>query len=237
MRWDASSRASERPIEKTKLSLEAADTARQLRSRSLATLLRMGHCAPTIMQTLLDVSRVDAEWLVKLCAGLPGGIGNTGGECGGVTASLVLLGLKHAREVDDRGVPVVVNKDQALLERFSATQGTTSCRMIRGSARLPLRCIGVMREAPVLAAHCLAAPAESLGDRPESHAHLCAYWRAQDFHCAHAVLRQLEPEIKVTDELLDATSRFVGGTTLAGLSEARWRVLAMRLPTRLHRDC
>jgi hypothetical protein len=38
------------------------------------------------------VSETDAQWLVKLTAGLPGGIGNTGGECGGVTAPLVLLG-------------------------------------------------------------------------------------------------------------------------------------------------
>jgi hypothetical protein len=61
----------------------------------LSNLLRMGHCAPTIMQTMLDVSETDAQWLVKLTAGLPGGIGNTGGECGGVTAPLVLLGLRH----------------------------------------------------------------------------------------------------------------------------------------------
>ena len=57
-----------------------------LRRRSMSNLLRMGHCAPTVMQTLLDASYTEAEWLVKLTAGLPGGIGNTGAECGGVTA-------------------------------------------------------------------------------------------------------------------------------------------------------
>lgn len=60
--------------------------ARALRRRSMANLLRMGHSAPTVMQTLLDVSETEAEWLVRLTAGLPGGIGNTGAECGGVTA-------------------------------------------------------------------------------------------------------------------------------------------------------
>jgi hypothetical protein len=52
-----------------------------LRRRSLWNLLRMGPCAPTVMQTLLDASDTEAEWLVKLTAGLPGGVGNTGAEC------------------------------------------------------------------------------------------------------------------------------------------------------------
>ena len=42
-----------------------------LRRRSLWNLLRMGHCAPAVMQTLLDASDTEAEWLVKLTAGLP----------------------------------------------------------------------------------------------------------------------------------------------------------------------
>lgn len=49
------------------------------------------------MQTLLEASGSEAEWLVKLTAGLPGGIGNTGNECGALTASLVWLGLRNAR--------------------------------------------------------------------------------------------------------------------------------------------
>jgi hypothetical protein len=64
----------------------SADTARRLRNRSMVNLSRMGHCAPTVMQTLLDGSDTEAQWLVEMTAGLPGGIGNTGGECGGITA-------------------------------------------------------------------------------------------------------------------------------------------------------
>jgi Putative redox-active protein (C_GCAxxG_C_C) len=69
----------------------------KLRKRSLGNLLRMGHCAPTVMQTMLDASDAESTWLVTLTAGLPGGIGNTGGECGGVTAPLVLMGLRRGR--------------------------------------------------------------------------------------------------------------------------------------------
>ena len=59
------------------------------------------------MQAMLDVFETDAQWLVKLMAGLPGGIGNTGGECGGVTAPLVVLGLRYGQEKLVQGLPVV----------------------------------------------------------------------------------------------------------------------------------
>jgi hypothetical protein len=80
-----------------------------LRRRSVSNLLRMGHCAPTVMKSLLDASGSTARWPVMLTAGLPGGIGNTGGECGGITAPLVLLGLAHGRDETEDGLPVVVD--------------------------------------------------------------------------------------------------------------------------------
>ena len=135
----------------------SAETARRLRNRGLANILRMGHCAPSIMQAMLDVSETDAQWLVKLTAGLPGGIGNTGGECGGVTAPLVLLGLRYGQEKPVQGLPVVVHKGHDHLRRFVDSQGTTACREILGNARVPVRCIGVTRQAPVLCAETIGA--------------------------------------------------------------------------------
>lgn len=195
-------------------------SARRLRRRSVANLLRMGHCAPTIMKTAIDDAGLDAPWLVRLLAGMPGGIANTGAECGGVTAPLVLLGLKHRDEVDAHGVPVVVTRGRAMLQGFADAERTTSCAAIRGEARVPLRCIGVIREAPVRAAQSLAAPAADAAPtaRLDGHVRLFAFWRAEDFHCAHAVLRRLAPEIEVTDDLLAATSGFVGGTAMAGMT-------------------
>ena len=43
-------------------------STRTLRRRSMSNLLRMGHCAPTVMQTLLDASDTEAEWLVIIDA-------------------------------------------------------------------------------------------------------------------------------------------------------------------------
>jgi hypothetical protein len=42
-------------------------------NQSAGNLLKMGHCAPTVMQTILDSSGTQKERLVKLSAGMPGG--------------------------------------------------------------------------------------------------------------------------------------------------------------------
>jgi hypothetical protein len=128
----------------------------ELRRRSLRNLLCMGHCAPTVMQTMLDASDAESTWLVILTAGLPGGIGNTGGECGGLTAPLILMGLRTGRDEVADGLPVVVDQGHDFLRRFGAAHGTTQCRAIRGDSRLPLACIGVVRQSPELCARSLA---------------------------------------------------------------------------------
>lgn len=183
-------------------------------------LSRMGHCAPTVMQTMLDVSDTEAEWLVKMTAGLPGGIGNTGGECGGVTAPLLLLGLRHGGEPNHRGLPLIVYEGHDLLRRFSACQGTTSCREIRGHDRVPLRCLGVVRQAPSLCAQTLCSDCTGAlsEEQVEAYGTLYAHWREQEFHCAHAVLHRLSPTVPESRDLRDACSGILGGTVFTGMT-------------------
>jgi C_GCAxxG_C_C family probable redox protein len=195
-------------------------STRTLRRRSMSNLLRMGHCAPTVMQTLLDASDTEAEWLVKLTAGLPGGIGNTGAECGGVTAPLVLIGLRHARDAVHDGLPPVIDKGHDLLQRFAGCHGTTLCREIRGTDRLPLRCVGAVRHAPELCAQTLSSdcalviPAASR----DAYRRLYAHFVEKKFHCAHAVMQQVRNASPVSQDVLDATSPFIGGTVLTGMT-------------------
>ena len=204
------------------MALEAFPTVRptKLRKRSVANLLRMGHCAPSVMQTVVDASASEEEWLVKLTAGLPGGIGNTRGECGGLTAPLVVIGLRHGREEMADGLPVAVEKGCDLLQRFEAVHGTTQCSAILGDARLPLRCVGVVRRAPSMCAQCLAAR-DGHGLSPASRAasrELYAHWQARGFHCADAVFAGLGETVDAPPELRDATTTFMGGTLFAGMT-------------------
>ncbi len=192
----------------------------ELRRRSLDNLVRMGHCAPTVMKTVLDVAGADTPWLVKLTAGLPGGIGNSRNECGGVTSPLVLLGIRHARHAPVDGIPVVVHKGQALMQSFKACHGTTSCQGILGDARLPLKCVGVVRLAAerfvdLRSRDCVGAIS---GERREAYAALREHLAQQGFHCAHAVLRNYHAPDDVAQDLLDATSAFVGGTVYEGMT-------------------
>lgn len=194
--------------------------ASTLRRRSVANLLQMGHCAPTVMRTLLDATATESDWLVKLTAGLPGGIGNTGAECGGITAPLVLIGLRHARDPMHDGLPPVIEMGHDLLQRFTACQGTTQCREIRGSARLPLRCIGAVRHAPELCAQTLSADcAHAIPEaRRDAYRQLHAHLAEKGFHCAHAVMQRLRDTLPVGEELLDATTPFIGGTVMTGMT-------------------
>jgi C_GCAxxG_C_C family probable redox protein len=183
----------------------------------VSNLLRMGHCAPTVMQTMLDASDSEANWLVLLTAGLPGGIGNTGGECGGLTAPLVLMGLRHRRDETADGLPVVVDAGHDLLQRFRDRHGTTDCRQILGNARVPLRCVGVVREAPAMCAQCLAASRGQHVIAPErraAYSELYAHWQQRGFHCADAVLAERD----TPDELDGAATAFMGGTLFEGMT-------------------
>ena len=130
----------ENPMENQSLKSEFAPNW-AYRGQSFANLLRMGHCAPTVMQSILDISSMEKEWLVRLSAGMPGGIGNTGYECGGVTSPLVLLGIHDGLCQVDGDLPVIFDKGYALCQQFIACHKTLRCKEIRGKDRFPRHCI------------------------------------------------------------------------------------------------
>src|SRR5512139_3102639 len=101
----------------------------------------MGHCAPTVMQTILDNSSTEKEWLVRLSAGMPGGIGNTGFECGGVTSPLVLLGIRFGLDQEGGDLPVIFDKGHTLCQHFLTCHKTFRCKEIRGKDRFPRHCL------------------------------------------------------------------------------------------------
>jgi C_GCAxxG_C_C family probable redox protein len=188
------------------------------RGRAASNLFRMGHCAPTVMQTLLDVSSTEKEWLVKLSAGMPGGIGNTGHECGAVTSPLVMLGIHHGLREVDRGLPVIFDRGHTLCRSFLARQNTLQCREIRGKDRFPRHCIGPVLRSPELYLDALdgnrqdAIPAGIRAGYSRLYSHLVE----NDFHCAKAVFTHLGYTPIEDPQLFDATSAFMGGTLFMG---------------------
>jgi len=203
--------------------------------KAYADLFRMGHCAPAVMRTVGDLSAPGKDWLVTLSAGMPGGIGNTGHECGAVTSPLVLLGLRYGLRDLDRGLPVVFDKSHALCHRFLAGHKTLQCTEIRGKARFPRHCILPVVRAPRLFADVTAQDAQDAiaPDAREAYARLYAHMAEKDFHCARAVLLRLRERLATTEDVIDATSAFVGGTAFMGLTCSAFAAGVMALGLRL----
>jgi len=186
----------------------------------MSNLLKMGHCAPAVMQTLQDLGNNKEEWLVRMTAGLPGGIGSTGFECGGVTSPLIQLGLKYGLNAEDDGLPKVIYAGHDYNRLFQKCNSSLLCQEILGKRRIPLPCIKVVRHAPELYRQidCKDNTAAISNETREAFRLIYSHLTASDFHCAHAVLRRLGDTIPVTGELLDGTSGFIGGTAFNGLT-------------------
>ena len=188
------------------------------RRRGFANLLRMGHCAPTAMRTILDVSSTDGEWLVRLSAGMPGGIGNTGHECGAVTSPLAVLGTQHGLREMDRGLPVVIDRGHAFCRDFLACQQTLQCREIRTKEGFPRQCVGpVLRSAELWRSAVDDARPDAIPEGTRAgYAQLYANFAEHEFHCAQTVLSNLGYSPTGHREVFDATSAFLGGTLFTG---------------------
>ena len=190
------------------------------RNRSLDNLLHMGHCAPAVMQTVLEITHSEQEWLVKLMAGMPGGIGNTGFECGAITSPLVILGLRHGMTEMCDGLPLIFDQGHDYYRRFLAKNAASFCKDIQVPGRIPIRCIHCVRHSPELLAETIARDNRYVipAEQREAYSRLYAHLMQNDFHCANAVFLQLRYSLPAHQELLDATSAFLGGTLFKGIT-------------------
>ena len=207
-------------MEKTKQSQQSLGTNLMYWKQSVGNLLRMGHCAPTVMQTLLDVSGMQGEWLVRLSAGMPGGIGNTGSECGAVISPLTLMGLRYGLFEMDRGLPVIFDKGHALCQHFLACHKTIHCKQIRGKDRFPKHCIRPVCLSPQLFQAAIAENGRAAipPETREAYHRIYSHWVEEKFHCAQAVFDHLQYTPPEHRELFDAASSFMGGTLFMGLT-------------------
>ncbi len=223
------------PADASKLPSESCPRGKwALRRQAVINLIHMGHCAPTVMQTLLDVSGARKEWLVKLSAGMPGGIGNTGHECGAMTSPLVLLGLRHGLRDMDRGLPVIFDQGHAHCQQFRACHKALLCTDIRQKDRFPRHCIRPVCMSPELLQQTVgnhnagAIPPEAR----ESYSRLYAHMAKQHFHCAQTVFDRLPPLGRDRQQLFDAVSPFMGGTLFMGMTCSAFTAGVMALGLR-----
>ncbi|MBN1534279.1 MAG: C-GCAxxG-C-C family protein [Spirochaetes bacterium] len=188
--------------------------------RCMSHVLRMGHCAPAVIQTIMEISGRERQGIVRLVAGMPGGIGNTGYECGGVTSPLISLGLRYGFQRLHDGIPFVVYKGHQYLRMFRNRNMSFRCSEIRGENGGMSSCIRAMRHAPEMYS---ATTRHDCGDAltaesRRSIALLYSHFRRRDFHCALSVLEKLQGAIPVDREMLDGASVFMAGTLFRGMT-------------------
>lgn len=186
--------------------------------QGFVNLLHMGHCAPTVMQTILDITSRDVEWLVRLSAGMPGGIGYTGHECGGVTSALVQLGIRFGLRNAIGGLPEIFDRGYSLCQNFVSCHRTLDCKLIRSNDHFPRHCIPPVLRSPGMFMQAqdgypgVHIPA---GMR-ENYVRLFGYLAENKFHCAQAVFNQLGYLPQENNELFVALAAFIGGTLFLG---------------------
>jgi hypothetical protein len=170
------------------------------------------------MRTILDVSSADKEWLVRLSAGMPGGIGNTGHECGAVTSPLAVMGTQYGLRGLDRGLPVLFDRGHGFCRDFLACQQTLQCREIRTREGFPLQCVGpVLRSAELWRGAVDDGGPDAISeDARACYSSLYSHFVENEFHCAQAVLGHLGYSPPEHGEVFDAASAFMGGTLFMG---------------------
>lgn len=205
------------------------------RRRGLRTLLRMGHCAPAVMKTMLDICGYEEEWPIRAAAGLPGGIGDTGFECGGITSSLILLGFHYGLQDHRDGLPVVFYKGHDQFRQFVDRNNSPLCREIRGDNNRLTRCIKAVCCSPEIASSVFSHDGSDaiVGEQLQAYVLLYSHMAAREFHCAHQVFRRLSSVIPLNRELLKATSGYLGGTLFKGMTCSAYAAGVMALGLRL----
>jgi hypothetical protein len=128
--------------------------------------------------------------------------------------------LEYGLSAKNGGLPTVIYAGHDYNQQFQKCNNALLCKEILGDRRVPLPCIKVVRHAPELYRQIESKDnTEAIsGETLEAYNLLYSHLSANNFHCAHAVLNHLDDTIPVSQELLDGTSGFIGGTVFKGLT-------------------
>jgi hypothetical protein len=179
--------------------------------RSLNNYLRMGHCAPSVMQTLLDINDIQDTDMVLYTGAMAGGIAGSRMECGCLTAPLMFISYQNnnysiAEEID------VLSKAQLYVNEFDEYNGSCICEKIRQRGMSACRKAACNFNKPFSKA--ISSSVRLSDEAKESYLLLRKAFIDNKFHCALSVLNNLNSKFIITKELLDASWIFIGGIAL-----------------------
>jgi len=172
----------------------------------------MGHCAPAIMQTLLEQNDIRDNNMVLYAAGLAGGIAGSRTECGALTSPLMFLSFSNGNLSDISGKLDIIIKAQSYVKEFTAFNGSPFCINIRQKGMSA--CRRTIYNFNKSFSRALSRPAAMTEEAVRSYNLLLREFDDNDFHCAHNVLGNLNDSFQITKELLDSSWIFIGGMAM-----------------------
>jgi len=178
--------------------------------RTINNVLRMGHCAPTVMQTLLGINGIQNHDMVKYAAGLAGGIAGSEMECGVLTAPLIYMGCRNSNLTGINEKLNILIRAQSYIKEFNSFYGTTICNDIQQSES----CKHVIINFYKPYSRAIKNPVPLSDEAKGAYTLLLETFDEKNFHCAHNVLGNLGNNFNVTQELYDSSWLFIGGIAL-----------------------
>ena len=173
---------------------------------------RMGHCAPSVMQSLLDINNIRNKELVRISGAMAGGIGGPKMECGALTVPLMFLGYHAGIPADINEKLLIIREAQTYYNEFYHNNGSTICTNIRD--RHENGCwkavSGFYNAFMNSLKNTVTLPAET----EESYSLLLKAFNDNGFHCSHSVLNRLNSHVDLNKELYEVSWPFIGGIAL-----------------------
>jgi hypothetical protein len=180
--------------------------------RSLHNALRIGHCAPSVMQTLLEIHDASHRDMVLYAGAMAGGIAGSETECGCLTAPLMFMGYQQGHLSSLAAKLDYILASQKYIQEFSEYYDSTICGKIRKDG--PVSCIRNMCTIHKPLARAKESSEQLSSEAKESYSRLLRAFDMHNFHCAHSVLHDLRHNLVISRELLDSSWIFVGGLAM-----------------------
>lgn len=111
--------------------------ARELRAQGY-------NCAQCVVMAFDDVINGDTAMLLRVAGGFGSGMGASGGVCGAISGTTMVLGL--VRDNDPR--PALYKQVREAINDFEQLEGYTDCRDLKRESRKP--CLDLITDAVAL---------------------------------------------------------------------------------------
>lgn len=179
---------------------------------SLNNILHMGHCAPSVMQTLTELNDINNSSLVLYAGALAGGIAGTDMECGALTAPLMFMSSQMTNSVPIEEKLGMIHKSQVYYNEFTRYNNTSICRIIQGNGISS--CLKAVCGIHQLYSTAISGSGEMPEEKKGSFSLVLSEFERNEFHCAQSVLKSIGGKLTLTKELLNASWIFVGGIAM-----------------------